>query len=330
MLVSEPRIRVQSFLKGEDMARRRGQRGGFLREHHGLWLLTYRVYDQAGTPHRETVTIGPAEGKEKLTKKQADRVAWDHYLSKVDRVVQEPRSMLTVDEYWMQYFKPAAELFLKKSAREQYFSLYKCWVKDVIGSKRLSNLIPSDIEQAMARSKAGKKSSETAKHIRKLIRSIWNRAKKTDKFVSGDNPATSAGVPDDVPVRRKIALSAEQVFIALRMLPEPLRSMVLMAVLTSANISELCGLQWKHINLTPAWIILDEEGLEPFMIAIRQHFNRGELGTLKADARRRNIPITKDLLAALAQLKQRPRFTGPEDFVFCTRRGTPINENNID
>ena len=78
----QPRQKV-SFLRGDDMSRRRGQRKGWLRPEHGAWLLTYRVYDQTGKNQRETVTIGPCEGSGKLTEKQAERFAWDHYLAKV-------------------------------------------------------------------------------------------------------------------------------------------------------------------------------------------------------------------------------------------------------
>src|ERR1019366_4364447 len=41
----QPRQKV-SFLREDDMSRRRGQRKGWLRPEHGAWLLTYRVYDQ--------------------------------------------------------------------------------------------------------------------------------------------------------------------------------------------------------------------------------------------------------------------------------------------
>src|SRR5579872_5147473 len=53
-----------------EMARRRGQRNGYLRIEHGSWLLTYRVYDQFGRPKRETVRIGLAEGNGSFTEKQ--------------------------------------------------------------------------------------------------------------------------------------------------------------------------------------------------------------------------------------------------------------------
>jgi len=309
------------------MGRRRGQRQGHLRPHHGSWLLTYRVYDQTGRGHRETVMIGPAEGKDRLTEKQAERFAWDHYLSKVDQTVQQPRSMMSIADYWDKHYKPA--LFRgAKSTREQYVSLYQHWILPAVGRKRLATLEPSDVEIAMARALEDGKSGETAWHIRKVISAIYTRAKR-DRIVSGDNPASLASVPRRNRVRQKIALSFDQMQSALAMLKEPARTMALTAVLTSANISELLGLAWKHINLTPDWTTLEGVGLPPFTIAIRQHFTRGEYGPLKTGNRRRNIPIPLPLVATLAELKQRGKFTGPDDVVFATRRGTPVCANNL-
>ncbi len=309
------------------MSRRRGQRSGWLRAEHGSWLLTYRVYDQTGRPHRETVTIGPAAGAGKFTEKQAERIGWDHYLSKVDQLVMQPRALMSIAEFWEKHYKPAALLKLKKTTREQYFSLYSRWIEPVIGKKRLATIEPGDVEQAISRAVAGGMSPATAKHIRKVISAIYTKAKKL-RIASGDNPASLADVPDPEPVRQKIALSASQVTQVLGMLKEPERAMVLTAVLTSMNVSELCGLRWKHINLTPEWTTLEDDAIPPFTLAVRQHFSRGEIGSLKTGNRKRDVPLPAPLVSALAALKQRPKFTGPEDVVFASRRGTPISENN--
>ncbi len=309
------------------MARRRGQRKGWLRAEHGSWLLTYRVYDQTGRGHRETVTIGPCDGSGKLTEKQAERFAWDHYLCKVDQIAQQPRALMTLAEFWEKHFKPSALVRLKKSSREQYFSLYARWIGPVIGRKRLATLETGDVEQVIALAVEGGMSPATAKHCRKVISAIYTRAKKL-RIASGDNPASLADVPTPEPVREKLALSAEKMRAVLVMLTEPVRTMALTAVLTSMNVSELCGLRWRHVNLTPEWA-MDADALPPFTLAVRQHFTRGEVGSLKTGNRKRNVPLPEVLVTALAKLKARPKFNGPDDVVFCSREGTPINENNV-
>jgi integrase len=323
-----PAVGRVSFLRGDnELSRRRGQRNGWLRPEHGSWLLTYRVYDQTGRGHRETVTIGPCDGGGKLTEKQAERFAWDHYLSKVDQIAMQPRALMTVAEFWEKHYKPSALLRLKKTTREQYFSLYGKWIAPMIGRKRLAVLEPGDVESVIAHSIEGGMSPATARHIRKVISAVYTKAKKL-RIASGDNPASLADLPQPEPVRQKIALSADQMRTVLSMLQEPVRSMALTAVLTSMNVSELCGLRWKHVNLTPEWVTLADESLPPFTVAVRQHFSRGEVGSLKTGNRKRIVPLPDVLVTALARLKARPKFVGADDVVFCSRRGTPISENN--
>ena len=94
---------LSSIFRGkaeENMARRRGQRDGWLHEKNGTWLLTYRVYrwdaeKRRSVPARPTVSIGPAEGPGKLTWKQAERFAWDHFLSKIDNTAIHPKSTMS-------------------------------------------------------------------------------------------------------------------------------------------------------------------------------------------------------------------------------------------
>lgn len=126
-----------------------------LRPEHGSWLLTYRVYNQTGASQRETVIIGPCQGTGKLTEKQAERFAWDHYLNKVDQVAQQPRALMTVAEFWEKHYKPAALNKLKKTTLDQYFSLYRRWIEPVLGLKRLATLEPGDVERAITRALDG-------------------------------------------------------------------------------------------------------------------------------------------------------------------------------
>jgi integrase len=103
--------------------------------------------------------------------------------------------------------------------------------------------------------------------------------------------------------------------------------MELCAVLTSANISELLGLRWKHINLSPEWTTVDAESLPPYTMAIRQHYTRGEVGTLKTGQQKRGIPLRQLLVGALLSLKLLVNH-GLDDVVFASRTGRRVNENN--
>lgn len=331
---------VHSMFRGEtDMARRRMQKSGWLHEENGVWKLTYRedqkMLDGKIVRARPTISIGPASGPGKLSKRQAQQIAQDHYLSKVNHVSVQPQSMATLAEFFTAKFETYCQNKLKKTTREQYFSLWRKWIEPTIGKVRLRDLTTDDVERVVGIIRAGGLSTATAGHIRKVISKMFNYAKK-NRFVTGDNPATFAEMPNSQPVRNIVALSWEQARGVLGVLPTPVRQMALTSIISSMNVAELCGLQWKHINLTGEWVQLAEDGgkldvIPPFHIAVRRHYARGEFGTLKTGQtgkRVRNIPIPQVLVAEFLELKRRPKFVSPEDGVFVGSVGKPLNENS--
>ena len=75
---------------GDDMARRRLQQKGDLYQQGGWWKLRWREdqIDSDGKLRRSwsrPVCIGQAEGHNRLTQKEARRLAWDNFLSRLDQ-----------------------------------------------------------------------------------------------------------------------------------------------------------------------------------------------------------------------------------------------------
>jgi integrase len=100
-------------------------------------------------------------------------------------------------------------------------------------------------------------------------------------------------------------------------------------MLTRMNVAEICGLQWKWVNLSGEWSTTDGERIPPGTIAVRKHFYRGELVNLPQRSRKRFLSIPEPLLPILRALSQRSRYTGPDDFVLVSAVGTPINEKDV-
>jgi integrase len=314
--------------EGDDMGKR--LQDGWVRSIGGTWYVTFYLPKPEGWGKKKAPTatkrLGRAKGPGKITEKQAKQLAWDLYLEPLNRGIIQPQSALTVSTFWEQHYKPGMDLRLKRTAREQYTSLYKRWICPHLGDRKLSQIQVGDIEFVMSMALHAGMSTCTAKHIRKVMSAMFERARKL-RIVSGDNPAVLADAPAIIPKRDKQALAASQVAQVLSMSPEPIRTMELCAVLTSANISELLGLRWKHINLSPEWTTFEAEPLPPYCMAIRQHYTRGEVGTLKTGQRKRNIPLPEPLVGALLSLKLLVNHE-LDDVVFCSRTGRPINENN--
>ena len=80
---------------GDDVARRRLQENGDLYSIGGVWMLRWRE-DQIkadGTIKRgwsKSVCLGPCEGPAALTKKEAQRIAWENHLSRLDQDNRTP------------------------------------------------------------------------------------------------------------------------------------------------------------------------------------------------------------------------------------------------
>ena len=156
---------------------------------------------------------------------------------------------------------------------------------------------------------------------------IYTHAEQGGCF-TGTNPARFAKLPE---MKRATAhaLTLAQVAELLQLLPRVPRLMVFLAVMTSMNIAEICGLRWKRINLTTDPAMLDDELLPAGMSAVREQWYKSEWGYVKAKARRRNLLLPRWVIQELGELRQRGNWTGPEDPVFAGKSGKPLCENAI-
>lgn len=319
----------------DNMARRRHQTKGHLREECGSWLLTYRAYIAGqDKPKRPTVNIGPSTGPGAFTKRQAERIAWDHYLKPLDERVQRPMSTTSFDEYWEKVFAPSLEL-KRTSTRNQYASLYKLWIQPVIGSERLSDITPDCVEGIAARAVVAGKSTWTAKHIRKVIGAVWAKARKS-RIVHGENPAWESEPIKVREIRPRTSLTAIQFRALSELLPgaeklwsQPYREMAYVAAITSMNAAELCGLRWEAVNFGDEHVVVDGFMIPPRSLGVLWHWKYGKYTSLKTDNRQRAIPMPEELCAVLAGLKALSECTRPHHPVFCSREATPCDADNI-
>jgi integrase len=169
-------------------------------------------------------------------------------------------------------------------------------------------------------------SVQTATHIRNVIRTIFRHASQ-NQFFFGENPAAEVTLPRMV---RKAAsvLTLDQLKSFLQVAHHPEREIALMSALTTMSIAEICGLQWKYINGSELRRWIDGEWLDARTIAVRMQSCRGEFGPVLS-SRKRNVRVPELLSSVLSHLRGRTDFSGPDDFVFASRRGSPISQDNL-
>jgi len=190
----------------------------------------------------------------------------------------------------------------------------------------LKDVTPEAIQRLISASIQRGYSPRTATHIRNVLRSLFSFAASTGNF-TGTNPASMVAAPTVVRKEPRV-LSLDDLRQIMRLMRYPEKSIAIFALSADINVSEICGLQWKFVNISFANRQLEGESLPPKAMAVRNLSYRGVFEPVKP-ARRRLIPISDLLHNELAWLRRRERHVGLEDFVIASRTGTPINADNI-
>jgi integrase len=317
----------------EQMARRRGQRKGHLYSQGGVWYLRYRV-DTAETDSRAnqrrvrvTVPIALATGPAAVGKREAQRIAWDEYLSKLDQSATRPCSMRTLQEFVTERFEPDVYPSLKESGRIFYQSILRRHVLPELGPLRLREIDAGRVQKLLNAKLKAKLSTQTVKHIRNCLSAILRHAKAMG-WLSGELPTAMARLPE---MRRKErrALRWDQVCDLARALPAPASTLVVFLALSGLRIGEATGLRWKRLNLTTEPRIVDAEAIPPMCVAVRENYVRGAYQSLKTQRSSRNVPIPAWFAPTLLALRAASKFQSPSDPVFSARNGRPIDEHNL-
>jgi integrase len=339
------------------MTRIRLQQSGDLYLQGGFWKLCWReeAIDANGSVerhfHKPTV-IGPATGPHGVTKEEAQRIAWENLLSRPKLDEQPRQSPLTIAEFVERVFIPEHVAMKAASGRTHFRAILKhvltpdevdrvfhidagksrTKLKAVpnwpyLGSRRLAETRPEDVQRLIAAAVTHGYSAQTVKHIRNVVGAIFTHARKGQCF-SGDNPAELVTLPRMVR-KEAPALTLVQAKDLLSAMQYPERELALIAMLTRMNVAEICGLQWKWVNLTDDWSEAEGERIPPRTIAVRRHFYLGELASLPVSSRKRDLSIPDPLLSLMRELSQRPKYTRADDFVLVSRVGTPIDETAI-
>jgi integrase len=103
----------------------------------------------------------------------------------------------------------------------------------------------------------------------------------------------------------------------LGVLTEPCRTVVSIAVLAGLRIGEILALRWKRVDLLRG------------TIAIAETYSDREFGSPKTKSSRRVIPISLTLRSILESCRASSKKSGPEELVFQTPTGTPLDAHNL-
>jgi integrase len=108
--------------------------------------------------------------------------------------------------------------------------------------------------------------------------SIFDRAERWGHW-KDRNPVDAVTTPKIVMVRERKKLTSEQTLKLLIELPHEVRLIVETALFCTLRISEVMGLQWKHLDLGAG------------VLSVRQRYWRGDVDSPKTQGSTRDIPM---------------------------------------
>lgn len=298
------------------------------------------------------IWVGTATGPKGLTLEEAQQVVWRMIVARARAEKAAQHSSMTVTEFVEKKFVPEYVASRGYSGRMHYQSMLKHVLKPeevdrvfranprrpkvrlhsladwpYLGHVALREVRPEYVQLLTAAALARGYSRQTVVHIRNVVSTIFSYAHSVMYF-DGENPATPVKLPK-VNRLRTPSLSVADVGRLLGLMRYPEKEMTLLAILTGMTVAEICGLQWKRVNLTYSAVVNSDGEMVPSKtLLVREEWTRGQLGTV-SKRRMGSLNIPRSLDPILLRLSRNPKFTEPNDFVLTSRSGSPVNQTNV-
>lgn len=288
-----------------DLKRNRYQTGSLTIEKRqrgpNLWVYRWREPGPGGTQVRRKIVVGTTEafGTLVAAKREVDGLRLE---VNADAPVVAMRT-LTVRQLVAHYQETelAAEKNRKSpSTRKVYAEFLKLYVLPVWGERTLRDVRPMAVERWL---ESLPYAPSTRAKIRNLMSALFQHAIRHEW--AGNNPIRAVRVSAKRMEEPHI-LTPTEVHLLLEELPEPCRTMALVAALTGLRVSEILGLQWQDIDLERA------------VIRLQRGVVNQEISDLKTAGSKRPLPIPPVLVQAIGEWQKETSFRQPTDWVFAS------------
>ena len=297
------------------MARRRYQQGClYIRgKKRKVWVLRYR--EDVMVPDGQIARVNRSEIIGTLAEFPTRRIAQRIVESKLRPInlgVYRPKTTLTFREFVETQWKPNMLPTFKLSTRRGYFYQLRKYLIPFFGDHNLAEINRQMIQGFVAQ--MGKQlAPKTVCLAKNLLSKLFSTAIEWSYLEQ--NPASGVRLPALIVQRERIALSPEQVRKLIEGLPEPSKSMALVAVLTGFRRGELFALRWSAVDF------------ERKLVHVRESVYEGQFTTPKTRSSVRTIAMCEALEETLRLL--RASNAAPSDLVFVSQKETPLRPENV-
>ena len=299
------------------MARSRANgEGTVYRREDGRWEAAAYVMTSDGTRRRVRVY---GSTQEEAADRRANLIA-------NDRRGLPAETSDRVRDYLLHWLEHVAQPQLRPRTYEAYARCVHRHVLPALGAKRLRLLTPADVRGVLNAKLAAGLSPRTVQYIRAVLRSALSQAMR-DGLVQRN----VAGLvkPPRAARHEVTALSYDEARGLLRTAKDDrLYALWVVAISLGLRRSELLGLTWAGVDL-------DRKTLRVAR-GVQRVGGQLVIGELKSERSHRTLPLPEVTAEALrnhrtrqAQERLRAVYWEPNDLVFCTQLGGPIEPRNV-
>ena len=309
------------------MARRRYQAPTPRKVGNWWYLLYWQDQSENGRRirRRKRVKLAPAT----MPKREVEKIAAEH-MRPMNQGLVTVGSATKFEEYVQQVYVQADLKVMAASTQERYRSVVKIYLTPAFGQVCLRDLTPLTIQRYLSAMADSDLSYESRDKIRDVLSSILGSAVRYGYLVK--NPVVGLRLPRPKRGRRTKPFVTPEVFQELlKLVREPYRTMIFVAVYTGLRASELIGLRWRNVHWDS--------------ISVDERCCRGDWGPPKSEASNATIAVSRVVIERIQCLKtlvielKAGRATrryvavksdGPDELVFQSlTKGGPMRDNNI-
>lgn len=203
---------------------------------------------------------------------------------------------------------------LKNSTESHYEYFMEKYLLPEFGKVKLRKLNTYELQEYF-NSFHPRLSAKTIKSMHACFRLHLNQAKVWEMI--DHNPAIGVRLPRKRARKPTVLLALTAIRQLLETLPLPTNAVVVLIVFGSMRVGEVLALRWRNI--------LQDR------IRINERLYDGKFDDVKTDAGKRDVPYDQRAVmkSALRQIWQGSKFRQPDDLVFCTRDGKPLERRNL-
>jgi len=303
------------------MAGRRvnGEGSVYRRTSDGLWIGAITLgYDERGKLRRKTVSARTkADALAKVRKVQRQ----------IDDGLPPPDDRVTLTQLLDRWFDDVMRHQVELGALENYRSIATHHLKPTLGRKRVSNLVPADVDRLVSEKLDAGYSASTVRRIRGVLSQALDQAVRWG--IVGRNVVAVTRGPK-APKREGRTLTPVQAQHLLKTVSgDRLEAFYVTMLALGLRPGETLGLSWKDVDL--------KRGIVTVRRALKRRGGELVLGDVKTAKSRRSVNLPPPVIDALKAHKARQakeRLVAGTDWsdsglVFTTYFGTPIDPSNL-